>query len=165
MARAGKEVTIAPRTVKIIEARLDGIMDGPPVSWNITIRVSKGFYVRSLARDLGESFGTAAHLGGLRRLASGKLSTSRARPLESLQTADDISKMFSPAREVLELETISVSSGIARQVATGAELPGMLADEDQPGPFALVAQGKVIAIYARAEESLRAEAVFPGGIA
>jgi len=165
LARAGKEVVIAPRTVRIIEARLDGIIDGPPVSWNITTRVSKGFYIRSLARDLGESLGTAAHLGGLRRLASGKLTTSRARPLESFQAADDISEMFIPSREVLEMETISVSQGIARQVATGSQLPGMLADEDQPGPFAVVAGGKVIGIYARAEEFLKAEAVFPGGIA
>ncbi|MDA3936458.1 MAG: tRNA pseudouridine(55) synthase TruB [Actinomycetota bacterium] len=164
LARAGKEVNIAPRTVSILDARLDGIVEGPPVVWNLTVRVSKGFYVRSLARDLGVSLGTAAHLVGLRRLASGKLTTSNARTLDILEDADDVGEKFIPAREVLEIDAMSVSDAIAEKVSSGMQLPSLLVDDDQAGPFAVVARGRVIAIYARSEHSLVPEAVFPGGI-
>lgn len=164
LARAGKEVTIAPRTVSILEARLDGIVTEPSVSWNLSVRVSKGFYVRSLARDLGSSYGTAAHLGGLRRLASGKLTTSRARTLAALEAAPDIAGAFIPAREVLELENLVVSDDVAQRIASGVQLQATLVDDDQAGPFAVVSNGRVIAVYSRSGQSLVAEAVFPGGI-
>jgi tRNA pseudouridine55 synthase len=42
--------------------------------------VSKGYYVRSLARDLGERLGAPAHLSALRRLASGPFGVEQATP-------------------------------------------------------------------------------------
>jgi tRNA pseudouridine55 synthase len=46
---------------------------------------SSGTYVRSLARDLGRATGSAAHLGGLRRLAVGALDVRDATGIESLK--------------------------------------------------------------------------------
>jgi len=45
----------------------------------IELRVSKGYYVRSLARDLGAALGVPTHLNQLRRLASGSFSLAEAR--------------------------------------------------------------------------------------
>jgi len=44
----------------------------------ITVSVSAGFYVRSLARDLGETLGCPAHLEALRRTQSGPFDLARA---------------------------------------------------------------------------------------
>jgi tRNA pseudouridine55 synthase len=46
--------------------------------------VSKGYYVRSLARDLGERLGAPAHLSALRRLASGPFTLAQATPWPAL---------------------------------------------------------------------------------
>jgi tRNA pseudouridine55 synthase len=40
-------------------------------SVDLELTVSKGYYVRALARDLGSRLGVPAHLAALRRLASG----------------------------------------------------------------------------------------------
>jgi tRNA pseudouridine55 synthase len=53
----------------------------------VTLRVdcSAGFYVRSLAHDLGQRLGTAAHLSSLRRIRSGDFSLAGAASLETLE--------------------------------------------------------------------------------
>jgi tRNA pseudouridine(55) synthase len=73
-ARKGQEVELKSRRVSILSAvLLDVVADGPDGQpcWDCAFTVSKGTYVRSIARDLGVSLGSAAHLVELRRTASG----------------------------------------------------------------------------------------------
>ncbi|MCE9589242.1 MAG: tRNA pseudouridine(55) synthase TruB [Planctomycetes bacterium] len=68
LARKGKPVTIAARTV-----RIDGI-ELVSYRWpmaQLRIDCGKGTYIRSLARDLGKVLGTGGHLAALRRTAVG----------------------------------------------------------------------------------------------
>ena len=53
----------------------------------LTVRVdcSAGFYVRSLAHDLGQRLGTGAHLAALRRISSGDFTIADALPLRSAE--------------------------------------------------------------------------------
>jgi len=71
LARQGISIEREARPVVVHEIEL--------IEWTspgATIRVhcSKGFYVRSLARDLGEALGVGAHLGNLVRLSTGLFS-------------------------------------------------------------------------------------------
>lgn len=50
----------------------------------IALRCGKGFYVRSLARDLGTALGTGGHVAALRRTAVGPFTLAMARTLASL---------------------------------------------------------------------------------
>lgn len=50
----------------------------------LTMRVSPGFYVRSLAHDLGEALGTGAHVSALRRTQAGAFSIGQAISWETL---------------------------------------------------------------------------------
>lgn len=68
LARKGEVPELAPRRVRVLELCVREL--APPVL-RCELLVSKGYYVRSLARDLGEHLGLPAHLSGLRRLASG----------------------------------------------------------------------------------------------
>lgn len=68
LAREGKEVKLGPRNVEIFRFVITGI-ELPIVEF--TLRCSKGFYVRSLARDFGERLGCGAYLDRLRRTAIG----------------------------------------------------------------------------------------------
>ena len=47
----------------------------------LELKVSKGYYVRALARDLGQRLGVPAHLSALRRLSSGPWTIEDAVPL------------------------------------------------------------------------------------
>jgi len=50
---------------------------------------SKGTYIRVLAEDIGEALGCGAHLGGLRRTASGRFRIEQAATLEALEDAGE----------------------------------------------------------------------------
>lgn len=81
--RAGESVTLAPRTIRV--DRLD-IASWQPPALRVLIVCGSGTYVRALARDIGRHLGSAAHLGGLRRLAVGALDAGEARAVEELRS-------------------------------------------------------------------------------
>lgn len=81
LAREGIVVERAARPVTI--ERLELIEWQSPLL-TLDIMCSKGTYIRSLARDLGEALGCGAHLEALRRTAVGKFVIEDALPLDAL---------------------------------------------------------------------------------
>lgn len=75
LARKGETPELAPRAVRVLELFVTEL--APPLL-RCELLVSKGYYVRSLARDLGEHLGLPAHLSALRRLASGPFSIEQS---------------------------------------------------------------------------------------
>lgn len=67
-ARAGETPELHPREVEVLGIEL---LDVAETSIRVRLAVSKGYYVRAFARDLGDSLGVPAHLTELRRLKSG----------------------------------------------------------------------------------------------
>jgi tRNA pseudouridine55 synthase len=76
IGRSGASVELAPRPVVVREL---AIVSRTDQSLTVELAVSKGYYVRSFARDLGERLGVPAHLGALRRVASGPFVLAEAR--------------------------------------------------------------------------------------
>ena len=100
--RAGEDVELAPRDVAVRSLELRGI-DGPRV--DLEMCVAKGYYVRSLARDLGERMDVPAHLCALRRTASGVFTLDDATKLEApalLSLRDAATRALSGARLTAE---------------------------------------------------------------
>lgn len=85
MARKGEDVDIPAREVTVYEAGLRRVKSTMPLEWECSFHVSKGTYIRSLARDLGRSMGTAAHLCALRRTASGPIGETYCVSLKKLE--------------------------------------------------------------------------------
>jgi tRNA pseudouridine55 synthase len=81
-ARSGETVVLSPRTVTV--DRL-AIASWEPPALRLLVVCSTGTYIRSLARDVGRAVGSAAHLGGLRRLAVGALEVDDALDIEGLR--------------------------------------------------------------------------------
>lgn len=81
-ARRGQTVTIQPRQVCFHDLKILKF-EYPHV--DISVKCSKGTYIRSLARDLGEAVGGHAHIGELRRTASGYFSIQNAIPLDDIR--------------------------------------------------------------------------------
>ena len=82
-ARQGIEVERAPRQVTIHDIVITDWQDEAHLL-TLTVRCSKGTYIRTLAEDIGEALGCGAHLAGLRRVGSGPLDIAHAVTLETL---------------------------------------------------------------------------------
>ncbi|MGC4094704.1 MAG: tRNA pseudouridine(55) synthase TruB [Polyangiaceae bacterium] len=90
--RRGEALELPPRPIHVHALEL---VARRPHEVDLALTVSKGFYVRALARDLGEQLGAPVHLSALRRSASGAFRLSEAvawpceapAPLLPLQTA------------------------------------------------------------------------------
>lgn len=81
-ARKGEEVEIPWRTVKVDQFDLTRI-ELPEVDFEI--KCSKGTYIRSLARDLGQKLDNGAYLQALRRIRIGDLSVEDAWQLDDFE--------------------------------------------------------------------------------
>jgi len=77
ISRHGETVELLPREVVVHDLSLFSFDDR---SCSVDLTVSKGYYVRSFARDLAASLGVPGHLGALRRLASGCFTIEEANP-------------------------------------------------------------------------------------
>jgi tRNA pseudouridine55 synthase len=75
LARRGEAVVPAPAPVTLRAWTLVSLDDGVAV---IDLRTSAGFYVRSLAHDIGAALGCGAHLAALRRTGSGPFAIADA---------------------------------------------------------------------------------------
>lgn len=85
-ARRGETLELTARNVTI--ERL-AVASWEPPALRLLVVCSTGTYIRSLARDLGRAAGSAAHLGGLRRLAVGALTLDDALTVEALRGTPD----------------------------------------------------------------------------
>lgn len=85
-ARKGRIIELEPRDIEVYEADLLDLIDehDAPV-WRIAFSVSKGTYIRSLARDIGLSLACPAHVGALRRTVAGSIGLADCVSLETLE--------------------------------------------------------------------------------
>jgi tRNA pseudouridine55 synthase len=82
LARAEAQFELQPREVLIRRLELVSLGDDDHASF--AVDCGKGAYMRSLARDIGRTLGSPAHIVALRRTAVGPFSESDAISLESL---------------------------------------------------------------------------------
>jgi tRNA pseudouridine55 synthase len=98
LARAGKRVALTPRQVTIHSL---SAIEGGPDEIMLSATVSKGTYIRSLARDIALALGTVGHVTMLRRTRAGPFSLNQAISLDFLA---DAAKARQLTRTVLPLE-------------------------------------------------------------
>ena len=86
LARKGKEVERQPRPITIHELRLLG-MDTDGI--HLRVRCSKGTYIRTLCKDIGEALGCGGCMAALRRVQAGEYTIDEAVPLQTLLETED----------------------------------------------------------------------------
>jgi tRNA pseudouridine55 synthase len=152
-ARAGETVELADRSVEL--KRIDALGADPLAErpWlDVDLLVSKGYYVRSLARDLGLSLGVPSHLGALRRTESGPFSVESAVALADLHRTA-LLPLADAARRGLPAATLSAEASLkARQgkhleAADFLELPPL----GEPSAW-LDPDGELVAVGTRSDE-------------
>ncbi|XXX71626.1 tRNA pseudouridine(55) synthase TruB [Sorangium sp. So ce134] len=164
LARAGQAVDLAARAVEVRSLAVAGASRGGPgalpgapaegagpATLDLELEVSKGYYVRSLARDLGAHLGVPAHLSALRRTASGAFTAAQAVPLDA--GAEALRASLRPLAEAAA-ESLPVAR-LTEDGARRARLGQSLTDTDfslapaHPGPAVwLDPDGRVVALGA-----------------
>ncbi len=81
-ARAGESVERTPRRVTVYALVL---RDFSASECTLSVRCSKGFFVRTLAEELGRALGCGGTLKSLRRTASGPFALDRSLPLSQVE--------------------------------------------------------------------------------
>ena len=81
LARKGREVERQPRPITIHELECLGF-DGTDA--RLRVRCSKGTYVRTLCKDIGEALGCGGCMAELRRVQAGVYTIAQSIPLEKL---------------------------------------------------------------------------------
>jgi tRNA pseudouridine55 synthase len=81
LARKGKEVERKPRPITIHELTYLGF-DGTEI--RLRVRCSKGTYIRTLCKDIGEALGCGGCMAQLRRVTAGEYTIGEAVPLQEL---------------------------------------------------------------------------------
>ncbi|MDA0270087.1 MAG: tRNA pseudouridine(55) synthase TruB [Chloroflexi bacterium] len=84
-ARKGEPLDLEERPVTIYGVEVDSWDASAPSRPRIVldVRCGRGFYVRSLAHDLGQTLGVGAHLAELRRTQVGPFTADESTPLET----------------------------------------------------------------------------------
>lgn len=85
LARKGREVERQPRPVTIHQLDLLG-MQGSDVQ--LRVRCSKGTYIRTLCKDIGQALGCGGCMAQLRRVQAGAYTIDQAVPLQQLLDSD-----------------------------------------------------------------------------
>lgn len=125
LARAGEEIERRARPVVVYALVL---RDFAANELRVSISCSKGFFVRSLAHELGRALGCGGHLKALRRTRSGPFTLEQALPLERLaamvaegaEGLKELERRLIPIGEALaELPAVQVSAADAHRVTHG----------------------------------------------
>lgn len=193
-ARAGKAINLEPRSIEVYSARLldlgvleDGGFSGQPY-WEVDFCVSKGTYIRSLARDIGKACGTHGFIGALRRTSIGDLDIEDA--IDVYNASFDVVHYAVDPIKLLDFKIAFPSDAASLKMDNGAPLgldevsvfekcgsnahicecmPSIMQTEasfNDGEKVAVVANNALKAIYRYddATASLRAECIFQIGV-
>lgn len=130
-ARKGEVVELEPRDVTVHELVLEAFTPGPVARVVVSMRVSKGTYIRSIARDLGAALGVGGHLAELRRTSAGAYSVDAAIALDAVAAdpAAALARLVPVDRVVLPMPDLLVTEDEAKKLAHGV-VPGGAAARD-----------------------------------
>lgn len=143
LARKGKTVERQPRPITIHELTL---VERGENTLRLRARCSKGTYIRTLCKDIGEKLGCGGCMESLRRVAAGEYTIDEAVPLQTLLDTEepekylrDVDTMFRnyPAVTLTANQETRCRNGNAFSVSLA---PGTYRAYSQGGEFLMLAK-------------------------
>jgi tRNA pseudouridine55 synthase len=133
LARRRQPVEIKPAEVSVEQLQLVSCADGLA---ELRLVCSSGFYVRSLAHDLGQRLGCGAYLEGLRRTRAGDFSIAHAIPLEVIESEGTagLERLIPMNRLLPGLPAVVLTDEGVRRASHG----GTLGERDYVAPAEIV---------------------------
>ncbi len=148
LARKGKEVERQPRPITIQELRvvaeekdLPGTsetfgdssaslrMTNDQSSFRLRVRCSKGTYIRTLCKDIGEGLGCGGCMAALRRVQAGEYTIEEAVPLQALLDSETPETYLRPVDSMFRsFEAVTLTANQEKRCRNGnpfsVKLPG-----------------------------------------
>lgn len=125
LARRGETVALEARPVTVHALTLLGMTDRHGAL--LSVRCSKGFYVRTLCHDLGRALGCPAHMRFLLRTQSGVFTLATAQTLETLQAVSEHGALrdylLDMETALLHLPVLEVPPRLEKPFRNGIPLP------------------------------------------
>ena len=160
LARAGEDVKLATRAVTVHSLIVAPASAGAPVdAITLTAHVSKGTYIRSLARDIARALGTVGHVTHLHRTKAGPFDLSHAISLDKLaETANarGLEQILLPLRAGLDdIPALSLDPDQAGALRQGRVLVGIARDAHSKGGlhFAMLGETPVALVEVESGEA------------
>ena len=126
LARAGQDVALKSRQVTIHALTVEA---ADAHSATLVAHVSKGTYIRSLARDIAHALGTVGHVTMLRRLRAGPFGLDRAISLDNLNEVGKgapLENVLLPLEAgLVDIPALNLDPEQARAVRQGRVLTGL----------------------------------------
>jgi tRNA pseudouridine55 synthase len=141
LAREGVEVVRVGRGIRLDDLRVLGF-SGEML--RISVKCSKGTYIRVLAEDIGRRLGCGAHLVALRRTRIGRFDIGEALALDALLAMGEAAgrSRLMPAEVLVEgLPRVDLDEAATRAICNGQELDAGAGA--QPGERGLFGPGGV----------------------
>jgi len=145
LARAGQEVALRSRQVTIFDLT---VVEATPDQLTLSATVSKGTYIRSLARDIAHAVGTVGHVTMLRRTKAGPFTLAQAISLDFLSETAKARRLDGAVLPLVagldDIPALPVSPEEAVLLRQGRQLPrspahrGLYLATDAGRPVALV---------------------------
>ena len=149
MARKGKTVERQPRPITIHELTLLG-MEAEGI--RLRVRCSKGTYIRTLCKDIGEALGCGGCMAALRRVSAGEYTIGEAVPLAELLETD------SPEKYLRDVDTmfrgypaVTLTPNQEKRCRNGNAFTNPLAD----GTYRAYSQRGEFLMRAKVEDNIR----------
>lgn len=149
-ARRGERLELPAKPAHLREFAVEQFITGRVARLDIRIRVSAGFYVRSLARDLGIRLGTGGLLAQLVRTRSGQFGIAETQLLE-----DDWS-WLPPEALLPHLPSVQFARAEAHRLSLGQRLA---APDDADGTYLAKFDDRLFAVVRHADGLWRPDTV------
>ena len=143
LARKGKEVERQPRPVTIHELTLLG-MEADGI--HLRVRCSKGTYIRTLCKDIGQALGCGGCMAALRRVAAGEYTAEEAVPLQTLLETETPEIYLRPVDSMFtRYDAVTLTENQEKRCRNGNSfsvklLPGTYRAYSKNGEFLMLAQ-------------------------
>ena len=121
LAREGKTAEVGSREIEVFSINLISSLNADNI-FEIDVHVSKGTYIRSLARDIGEYLGCGACLAALKRTYAGGFSLEDCVSLDALNDENIGDYLISEERAVGHLRAVTVTERQAVRFCNGGQL-------------------------------------------
>lgn len=117
LARRGVEFTLSPKDVEIFDVKLLEKVSGDTFRFEITC--GGGTYIRSLARDIGETLNTFGIMSALKRTKSGVFDIKNGVTFEEFINSENPDRYLIPSDECVQYEKLVLTNERATKILNG----------------------------------------------
>ena len=148
LARKGRTVERQPREIEIFELTL---LEFGGDTARLRVKCSKGTYIRTLCKDIGEALGCGGCMAELRRVQAGEYTIDEAVPLQTLLDAENPEEYLRPVDTMFRnYPEVTLSANQEKRCRNGNSFSMQL----EPGTYRAYSKAGEFLMLAKVEDGV-----------